>query len=56
VLIQDHTYLSPDTVIFASFKRRPVQPDMKARMIAYQSVSQRLKISRATLTGLLYEG
>lgn len=29
-----HAYFSPDTVILASFKRRPVQPDMKARIIA----------------------
>ena len=36
---EDHAYFSPETVILASFKRRPVQPDMKARMIAYNGVS-----------------
>jgi hypothetical protein len=54
---QGRTYLSPETVIFASLKRRPVQPDMKARMIAYQYVSQRSKglansTNRITIRGV----
>jgi hypothetical protein len=29
-----HAYFSPDTVMLASFKRLPVHPDMKARIMA----------------------
>ena len=53
VSFENHTYFSPDTVMLASFRRRPVQPDMKARMIACNYVSINLNELPEVLTGLL---